>query len=85
MFSNVLRMRSPDLMVSGPQIKQWRELRGLTQEQLADRLGIARPTLANWESTDPRRQPTATNFKALCRVLRVKASELLVVSDDTAA
>lgn len=33
----------------GRMIKQRRELRGHTQQQLADRVGVSRGTVANWE------------------------------------
>lgn len=35
--------------MSGPDLKQWREQRGLTQAQLADLIGVHRVTLARWE------------------------------------
>ena len=78
-------MKSPDLIVSGAAIKRARELAGYTQEAFAQRLGVARPTLANWESPDPKRQPNAANFRALHRALKVKPESLLVVPDDQVA
>ncbi|WP_370648245.1 helix-turn-helix transcriptional regulator [Amycolatopsis sp. FU40] len=56
---------------------------GLTQEHLARKVHVDRSAVAHWEAG--RFQPDAPNFKALCRVLKVKPSDLLVVPDDQAA
>lgn len=38
-----------DARVTGPELAQWRTDHGLTQQQLADRLGLNRVTIADWE------------------------------------
>lgn len=78
-------MKSPDLTVSGALLRRARELAGHTQEALAELVGVERPTVANWESPDPKRQPGAANFKKLCEVLGRQPEELLVSRDDQAA
>lgn len=85
MSPNVLSMKSPDLIVSGVALKRARELAGHTQEAFARLVGVARTTVACWESSDSKRQPTATNFEAICRALGVKPETLLMVPDDRAA
>lgn len=35
------------------EFKSWRERLGQTQQQIADRLGVSRTTIQNWESTTP--------------------------------
>jgi transcriptional regulator with XRE-family HTH domain len=70
-------------MVDGQAVKQARELAGFTQAALAKKLGVDRSSIAYWESST--RQPSAANFKKLCRLLGVGRDSLLVVSDDRAA
>lgn len=37
-------------MSIGDNIKRLREARGMTQEQLADQIGVTRPTVTQWET-----------------------------------
>ncbi|MFF4600605.1 helix-turn-helix transcriptional regulator [Amycolatopsis sp. NPDC001319] len=76
-------MRSSTLLVDGAKLKVAREMAGLTQERLAQKLHVDRSAVAHWEAG--RFQPDAPNFKALCRVLKAKPEQLLVVPDDRAA
>ena len=34
----------------GNRIKKYREINGLSQEELADRIFVSRPTISNWET-----------------------------------
>ncbi len=36
--------------MTGQELKEWRRMRGLTQEDLARRLGVIRLTVARWET-----------------------------------
>lgn len=74
-------MRS--ISVDGGAIRRAREMAGLTQEALARKLHVDRSSIAHWESG--KTQPSAKNFKALRRALRVTAESLLAVTDDKAA
>jgi transcriptional regulator with XRE-family HTH domain len=65
-------------------IRQARELAGFTQEQVAQRIGVDRSAVGFWESEKSPKQPRGANFKALCRVLKAKPSDLLAVSDEAA-
>lgn len=47
---------------------------GLTQEQLAEQVGVSRQTVAKWESADT--APDLENAAALARVLDVSLDEL---------
>src|ERR1035437_3306350 len=38
--------------MDGKQFRAWRERLGLTQQQVADRMGVTRTTVQNWESAD---------------------------------
>lgn len=53
----------------GQRIKALREERGISQEALAEALGVSRQAVAKWESGASR--PSTGNLLALCRVLEV--------------
>jgi transcriptional regulator with XRE-family HTH domain len=55
-----------------------RELEGLTQKALADEIGVDRSAISHWESPKSTKEPSAPNFKALCRALNCRAADLLV-------
>lgn len=59
----------------GARIRQFREARGLTQVELANRLHISSGRLSNWEQGACR--PNADILAKLCRALEVSPSELL--------
>lgn len=59
----------------GRYIAQKRTSLGLTQEQLAEKLGIAPKNILRWESG--KRLPDADVITALCQTLQVSLSELL--------
>lgn len=52
----------------GQRIKTLREARGLSQQQLADLLGISRGLVTQWE-TDAIANPKIPTFLKLCEVL----------------
>lgn len=56
-------------------VKEWRERRGLTQEQLAEKAGISRTYLARLETA--RHDPTLSMLEKLAKALRVKVGRLL--------
>lgn len=37
-------------VMDGKQLRIWRKGQGLTQQELAERLGVARPTVNRWEA-----------------------------------
>ena len=59
----------------GRRIRYFRELRGLSQKQLAARIGVSNSRLSNWEQGLNR--PDADTLRVLCTVLQVSANELL--------
>lgn len=59
----------------GEKIRQLREERGLSQEELAEQLDISRQTVSNWEND--RATPDAYKLGQLCKALQVSADELL--------
>ena len=66
----------------GEKIWRLREKRGLSQEEFAERLGVSRQTVSNWEND--RATPDAYKLKLLCEVLCVSADELLETGAESA-
>ncbi|MEI8084542.1 MAG: helix-turn-helix transcriptional regulator [Actinomycetes bacterium] len=56
-------------------LKQLRELRGWTQQELAEEIGVHRVTIANLERGTA--QPSLEVVEALAKSLRVKVTDLL--------
>jgi DNA-binding XRE family transcriptional regulator len=56
-------------------LKEHRNRRGLTQEELAKLSDVSRPTIARLETTDTRATPETT--RKLAKILRVKSEELV--------
>jgi len=63
-------------MTTGTHLKEYRELAGLTQQQVADQLRIHRVTVARWEEPDREVKPTkAQRFRnAVDNLSREKAA-----------
>lgn len=54
---------------------EYRKKAGLTQAQLAEKLGVAQGAIANWEAGD--RKPNIVMLKKLSVILNCTADELL--------
>lgn len=66
---------SSDFSLSfGAALKDARKRAGLSQQELAEKLGVSRNTVVNWEAG--RNRPDVRAASALCRVLDVSASLL---------
>ena len=61
----------------GKRIRKYREARGISQVQLAEKLGISNNRVSNWEQGLNR--PDADILADICRALEVSPSELLDV------
>ena len=59
----------------GDKIKTARKAQGITQADLAERLGVHRSTVANYELT--RRKPSITEIKEIAKILYVDVNYLL--------
>ena len=59
----------------GAAIKNYRNIRGMTQTQLADRLCMSKQAICNYESG--RREPDYITLEAISRVLDVPMSKLI--------
>lgn len=65
----------------GARIRQYRELRGLSQKELAEMINISNNRLSNWEQGINR--PNADILASICKALEVSPSELLNIHLDT--
>lgn len=63
------------MLILGKRIKQARELKGLTQESLAEMVGVSRTAIARWESGDI--DPTVDHLIRMSNSLGVDISYLL--------
>ena len=61
----------------GSRIRQARDRAGLTQEQLAERIGVSRTAIARYESGEI--EPKLHNLAAIAEALDVSCDELLGV------
>ena len=57
-----------------PRLKEHRERRGLTQEELAKLADVSRPTIARLETTRDRAKPETA--RKLARALKVRPEDL---------
>ena len=64
-------------MTLGEKIWRLREERGLSQEELAERLDVSRQTVSNWEND--KATPDAVKLGLLCKALGVSADEMLAL------
>lgn len=58
----------------GSRLRQLRKARGLTQEALADQVGVSKPAISSWEKG--KAQPRATRATALAHALGVPVQSL---------
>lgn len=65
----------------GARIRKFRELRGISQKELADAINISNNRLSNWEQGINR--PNADILADICLALNVSPSELLDVHLET--
>lgn len=65
-------------MLTGPKLKAIRALRGMTQQELADRAGLEQSAIAKFEAG--KREIRTDTLRRLCEALDVKIQYLI---DDT--
>lgn len=71
-------MKKTRMILVGKRIKLARELAGLTQEKLAEIIGVSRTAIVRWESGET--DPTIDHLIAMTKVLKVSADYLLGTS-----
>lgn len=65
----------------GSRIRKYREIKGLSQTQLAKKIGVSSGRLSNWEQGMYR--PNADILVNICKALDISPSELLDVQIST--
>ena len=69
------------MMWLGNRIRQAREQAGLTQDKLADLIGVSRTAIARWENGDI--EPKLKNLISLAKQLHVSTDFLLGIEEKT--
>ena len=77
-----MQYQEPIMLSLGMRMRRAREKAGMTQEMLAERVGVSRTAVARWESGDI--EPTITHLAQSALVLHVSADELLGIVWDEA-
>lgn len=70
-----INVRHHPMMMIGDRIKSARRRLKLTQERLADMVGVEQPTVSGWES-DPEPRPARSILPALAKALKVTPAYL---------
>lgn len=73
------QLQKPPSDEIGVRLRKARELRGLSQTELALRIGVAANTVSGWEKGE--RMPRAPALRAICEVCRCTADFILGRSD----
>lgn len=70
------------VLTLGDRVKRFRKANGLTQQQLAERVGVTQSAIAAWES-GKREVPTGNNLLRLSEVLGFEADKLIGAAGDS--
>ena len=57
-------------------LKEWRQLRGLTQQELSKASGVSLRTISRYEATEPKHYSYAV-LRDLAKALRIRVGDLL--------
>jgi len=66
-----------DLTIFGRNLKRWRQFRGLTQEDLATKVGLSKYTISNIEIAK-QKNIGLKHIISICEILNVAIEELFV-------
>ena len=70
--------RNPPLFIA-----EWRDRKGLTQQQLGDRLGVSDVTVSRWETRS--RRPDGSTLAAICEALGIPITAIYRHPDQPSA
>lgn len=68
------------LFMIGDKIKELRKINDITQQELANKLGISFQALSNYENN--RRTPSVEQIKLICVYFNISADELLEIETE---
>lgn len=74
-IKHVIKVNVSEEVKDLSKIKELRLKRGISQEELAKRLGVSRTSVVFWEQG--KQEPRANKIKPLAKVLRCKVTDLL--------
>jgi transcriptional regulator with XRE-family HTH domain len=72
---NLRHERRQCLMKFGDNLKRVRKMRKISQEDLADKLGVSRQSVSKWETGE--NYPSMTNILCLCTIFKCQINELV--------
>ena len=72
---NLRHERRESLMKFGDNLKRVRKMRKISQEDLADKLGVSRQSVSKWETGE--NYPSMTNIMCLCTIFKCNINELV--------
>ena len=72
----IIRKESDNLKLT---LKQWRRLKDITQEELAERVGKTAVTISKWEQGHT--EPKMSDMDNLRKALELKASDSIVLPE----
>ena len=58
-------------------LKKWSDIRGMSQKELAVKVGVSEPTVSVWRSPSSMKMPESFTIDKICRVLDITPSDLL--------
>ena len=62
-------------------IKQWRAVRGISQDEMATQCGVHRNTYASWESNP--QNITISNAMKIAEILKISINDIFFTSNST--
>lgn len=72
---NLKHERRENLMKFGDNLKRVRKMRKISQEVLAEKLGVSRQSISKWETGE--NYPSMTNIMCLCTIFKCNINELV--------
>lgn len=64
-------------------LKKWSDIRGMSQKELAVKVGVSEPTVSVWRSPSSTKMPESFTIDKICQVLDITPSDLLYENEIT--
>lgn len=79
---DILHVEVIQMIFFGEKLRELRLAKGLTQQQLADKLGLVKGSISAYEQGT--KYPSLEVLRNICRIFQVSSDYLLALSDDVA-